>query len=121
MSGHGQREARLRADAVAWRDRISHDMISAAGIAAVFFKPGIAAEPALAPPIRSLEVIIARSKEVLAMIRERRDRIVLRIPPGMRQWLEAQAKRDLRSRNAQIISIIRAQMTQMQEERQLVR
>jgi len=44
MSGHGQREARLRADAVAWRDRISHDMISAAGIAAVFFKPGIAAE-----------------------------------------------------------------------------
>jgi hypothetical protein len=55
------------------------------------------------------------------MIRERRDRIVLRIPPGMRQWLEAQAKRDLRSRNAQIISIIRAQMTQMQEERQLVR
>jgi hypothetical protein len=42
MSGHGQREARLRADAVAWRDRISHDMISAAGIAAVFFKPGIA-------------------------------------------------------------------------------
>jgi hypothetical protein len=33
MSGHGQREARLRADAIAWRDQVSHDMISAAGVA----------------------------------------------------------------------------------------
>jgi hypothetical protein len=33
MSGHGQREARLRADAVAWRDRVSRDMTSAAGVA----------------------------------------------------------------------------------------
>jgi hypothetical protein len=33
MSGHGQREARLRADAVAWRDRVGRDMTSAAGIA----------------------------------------------------------------------------------------
>jgi hypothetical protein len=30
MSGYGQREAQLRAEAVAWRDRVSHDMTSAA-------------------------------------------------------------------------------------------
>jgi hypothetical protein len=35
MSGHGQREARLRADAIAWRDRVYRDMIGAAGIAAL--------------------------------------------------------------------------------------
>jgi hypothetical protein len=33
MSGHGQREARLRADAIAWRDRVSRDITSAAGTA----------------------------------------------------------------------------------------
>jgi hypothetical protein len=33
VSGHGQREARLRADAVAWRERIGRDMTSAAGVA----------------------------------------------------------------------------------------
>jgi hypothetical protein len=31
----GQREAQLRAEAVSWRDRVSHDMTSAAGIAAM--------------------------------------------------------------------------------------
>ena len=35
MSGHGQREARLRADAVAWRDRVYRDMIGVAGVAAL--------------------------------------------------------------------------------------
>ena len=33
MSGHGQREAKLRADAVAWRDRVGRDMAIAAGTA----------------------------------------------------------------------------------------
>jgi hypothetical protein len=35
MSGHGQREARLRADAIAWRDRVIRDMIGVAGTAAM--------------------------------------------------------------------------------------
>ena len=35
MSGDEQHEAQLRAEAVAWRDRVSLDMTSAAGIAAM--------------------------------------------------------------------------------------
>lgn len=35
MSGHGSRETRLRADAVAWRERVARDMSSAAGVAAM--------------------------------------------------------------------------------------
>jgi hypothetical protein len=33
MSGHGSREARLRADAIAWRVRVSRDVTSVAGVA----------------------------------------------------------------------------------------
>ena len=35
MSVHGRREAQLRATAIAWRDRVSRDMASAGGVAAM--------------------------------------------------------------------------------------
>jgi hypothetical protein len=44
-----------------------------------------------------------------------RDQIVVRIPPAMREWIETQAKHHLRSRNAQILTLIKA--AQMREER----
>jgi hypothetical protein len=33
MTGHGEREERLRAEAIAWHRRVSRDMTSAAGVA----------------------------------------------------------------------------------------
>jgi hypothetical protein len=44
------------------------------------------------------------------------DRILLRIPTAMRKWVEAQAKHHLRSRNGQILSLIKA--AQMAAEQQ---
>jgi hypothetical protein len=35
MSGHGQRETKLKADAARWRDRVAVDITSVAGLAAM--------------------------------------------------------------------------------------
>jgi hypothetical protein len=55
MSGHGQREARLRADAVAWRDRVGRDVTSAAAVAVMSHcKTSVDAVAALADRVAGL-------------------------------------------------------------------
>ena len=45
------------------------------------------------------------------------DRILLRIPRAMREWVEARAKHHLRSRNGEILSLIKAaQMAAKQQK-----
>ena len=52
----------------------------------------------------------------MACQQESVDRILLRIPTAMREWVEAQARHHLRSRNGQILSLIKA--AQMAAEQQ---
>jgi hypothetical protein len=74
MSGHGQREAQLRADAVAWHRRVSRDMTSAAGIAVISHcKTSIDSVAALADRIAGL---IAAGETMIEVPRGRSTRAV---------------------------------------------